>query len=138
MNSSSEITRLVKIYNQIPKDFKCHHCHLCCGPIIWFQPEEYLIRKFLNKHKLDYIVWSENDFKKNNMRCPYLKDGKCIIYPVRPIVCRLQGHIPELPCKMIKDISFDKLKIKKIETEFKKLINDSGSVGRFYSTKRYY
>ncbi len=30
--------------------------------------------------------------------CPYLKNGRCSIYPVRPMVCKLWGNGNEMPC----------------------------------------
>src|SRR4030042_6858002 len=98
MLSTSEIvSRLNGIYQQIP-DCVWSHCHTCCGTIIWFSPEEVNIRSFLQQHQLEYVVWSTEEFTQHDMRCPYLRDDRCRIYPVRPIVCRLQGNIPELPC----------------------------------------
>jgi len=31
-------------------------------------------------------------------QCPMRQNGKCLIYEVRPLICRLQGATPELPC----------------------------------------
>lgn len=33
--------------------------------------------------------------------CPYLKQGKCSVYEVRPKVCQLYGMIPEMPCEYL-------------------------------------
>jgi len=35
---------------------------------------------------------------KENGACPYLIEGKCSVYPLRPSICRKYGTIPELPC----------------------------------------
>lgn len=34
-------------------------------------------------------------------RCPYLKDGKCSIYYLRPKVCRDYGVVEDLPCEYL-------------------------------------
>jgi hypothetical protein len=32
------------------------------------------------------------------MLCPWYQDGVCAVHPVRPLVCRVFGHSPALPC----------------------------------------
>jgi hypothetical protein len=44
--------RLNKIYAKIPDNFSCLHCHCCCGPIVWFKPEEIMIREYLEQNNL--------------------------------------------------------------------------------------
>jgi len=126
---------LEKIYSQIP-NFNCQNCHQCCGPIIWFKPEEILIREYLKKYKIKHVVWTKKEFEKNNRRCPYLINDKCIIYPVRPIVCRLQGNIPELKCKSssnnIKSLSINELE--NIKKEFFQLVRLTNGMNTFYSS----
>lgn len=127
---------LEKIYSLIP-DFECQHCHQCCGPIIWFEPEEILIREYLQKQKIRRFVWTIEEFEQKHMRCPYLGENGCIIYPVRPIVCRLQGNIPELECKSIKNHKMmSKRQLNKIREEFVKIIKKTNSIDTFYSTHK--
>lgn len=33
--------------------------------------------------------------------CPYLIDGACSVYPLRPSVCRDYGVVPTLPCEYL-------------------------------------
>jgi len=33
--------------------------------------------------------------------CPYLKEGKCSIYSMRPKVCKDYGVVPDLPCQYL-------------------------------------
>jgi len=33
-----------------------------------------------------------------NLDCEYLKDNKCSVYDRRPLLCRLFGIIPGMPC----------------------------------------
>jgi Fe-S-cluster containining protein len=132
------VERLNNIYSKIP-DFNCQHCHECEGPIIWFKPEEINIRDYLDKNNLEYIIWSTEEFQKNNMKCPYLKNDRCSIYPVRPIVCRLQGNIAELPCKFnnkIKLITDEKYH--EIKNEFNNLLKDIDGFNICYSTRRHH
>ena len=131
---SNIIKSLEKIYSEIP-DFKCQHCHKCCGPIIWFEPEEILIRDYLQRNNLKRIIWTTNEFKKNNMICPYLSNGRCKIYPVRPIVCRLQGNINELKCKSSNNVNLlSKTKLNSIRRKYYKLIEETDGLNYIYTT----
>lgn len=128
------IESLEKIYSSI-QNFPCKQCHKCCGPIIWFEPEELLIRDYLEKNKIKRIIWTKKQFEKNHMRCPYLIDDRCIIYPVRPIVCRLQGNISELICMSSNNGTLtSKKELNKIREEFVELIRQTNSMNIFYST----
>jgi Fe-S-cluster containining protein len=33
--------------------------------------------------------------------CPYLRDGKCSVYSLRPKVCRDYGKVKDLPCEYV-------------------------------------
>jgi hypothetical protein len=129
------IKSLKDIYSTIP-DFKCKHCHDCCGPIIWYEPEDILIRDYMEKNNIKRISWTIEEFKKNNMRCPYIKNDRCIIYPVRPIVCRLQGNISELKCKFLNNKLLSKEKLKNLRKDFIQLIDFTNSRNIFYSTRK--
>jgi len=136
LSESQIMNRLEHIYAKIPNGFPCRHCHECCDPIIWFKPEEILIRDYMEKHNIEYVVWSIEEFKKNNMRCPYLKNDRCSIYPVRPIVCRLQGNICELPCKYNKIRLMSKKQFNKVKKEFDILVRDVNGTRGFYGTRK--
>jgi len=115
--------------------FNCIQCHKCCGPIAWFKPENENIKQYLKKNKIKRFLWTIDQFEKNDMKCPYLIDNKCLIYPVRPIVCRLQGNIIELECKTLKNNKFiSKNELDIIKKEFLKLIEQTNGLDSFYST----
>lgn len=127
--------RLYEIYKKIPY-YDCKHCQACEGPIFWFYPEEINIRDFLKENNMNYSTFTLEEFKKNNMLCPYSKNNRCSIYPVRPIVCRLQANIRELPCKHRKKTSkyMSNKKFLEIKKEFNKLLSDLNALGKFYGT----
>ena len=108
--------KMENIYNQIP-EFDCKHCHKCCGPIIWFKTEDILIKDYMKKHNIENVKWTTDEFQKNEMKCPFLKNDRCEIYQVRPIVCRLQGNIPDLPCIFNKNGYLSEESIKKIKKD---------------------
>jgi len=91
--------RLNEIYSLVP-NFNCDRCGQCCGPIHWGLSEDIIIREFLKENKREYIKWNEDDYINNELRCPYYNREKniCTIYQVRPLICRLQGVVKELPC----------------------------------------
>jgi Fe-S-cluster containining protein len=129
------IRRLNKIYAQIPS-FECEHCQECSNPIMWFKPEEINIRTYLKKNHLAYLSLSDEDFKKNQMKCPYLQKNRCSIYPVRPIVCRLQGTILELHCPNNKNPLLAEKQYKKIIKELNDLNLDIGGMGDYFGTRK--
>lgn len=128
------LTRLLEIYAIIP-NMTCIHCHSCCGPILWFEPEEILIQEYLEKHQLPYIHWTKEEFEKHQMRCPYLYMDWCSIYPVRPIVCRLQGVIDNLTCEHNKIEHMTDNQVDKIKKMFFSLLSEMNSLDRFYGTR---
>ncbi|KYK21766.1 hypothetical protein AYK24_03145 [Thermoplasmatales archaeon SG8-52-4] len=130
------INNLENIYSKIPT-FSCQHCHKCCGPIFWFELEDILIREYMLKNKIKRILWTREEFEKNNIKCPYLKKDRCIIYPVRPIVCRLQGNIPELRCYLMHNKLISKKQLINIKDQLFKLIRVSKGTNVFYSTLKF-
>ncbi len=89
----------------------------------------------MKKQKIKQILWTKEEFEQNKMRCPYLINDRCIIYSVRPIVCRLQGNISELKCKTLDDCTFlSQKELDNIREEFIKLIKQTDGMNKFYST----
>ena len=70
------------------------------------------------------------------MKCPFLKNDRCSIYQVRPIVCRLQGNIPDLPCRFNKNGYMSDETIKKIKKDFYELNKKFQGNSMFYSTRK--
>lgn len=46
------------------------------------------------------VPWPGTDEKVTYQACRFLdqRNGLCLVYPVRPLVCRLFGHVEWLPC----------------------------------------
>ncbi len=130
------IRRLNRIYSQIPS-FDCKHCQKCSNPIFWFYPEELNIRSYLKQNHLPYLTYSDEEFKQYKMRCPYLKQDRCIIYPVRPIVCRLQGLIPELYCPNNTAVFLSPNQLGSIVKELNNLIKQTGTIDDWFSTHKH-
>ncbi len=130
------IKQLEAIYRLI-QEVECHHCHQCCGPIIWFQPEEINIQHYLNHFQILPRAWTNQEFEEHENRCPYIQNHRCLIYPVRPIVCRLQGVIPELPCHRRSHFESSYIDDEFIRRRFFRFLRDWKMNQVFFSTRRY-
>jgi len=91
----------------------------------------------MKSHDIEYIVLSTEQFKSNDMCCPYIKNDRCIIYPVRPMVCRLQGNTSDMPCANNTKKVISKEQLNKIKREFEKLLEETDGKNIFYSTRKY-
>ena len=109
----SKAKKLQEIYEKIP-DIKCRdNCGECCGLISMSRYEEKRIRKYLEEYNLSirfsndppnitYVNAYINAMMGVN-KCHFLDDHKkCLIYPVRPIVCRLFGVSEHMKCPYVK------------------------------------
>lgn len=90
--------KLNSIYKTIPSG-KCSHCNNCCSEDVNANYIEFLnIYDYLKKNEL-YKEYKESILKYyftrlyQNSHCPFLQNGKCGIYPVRPLSCRIFGHL---------------------------------------------
>lgn len=36
--------------------------------------------------------------RDQGLTCPWYQDGCCAVHPVRPALCRLFGHVPQMTC----------------------------------------
>jgi Fe-S-cluster containining protein len=66
-------------------------CGECCGPSFASNKEYQEIIRYMREH---HVVPKKND----GLRCPLYQDGKCQVYPVRPVLCQIFGHTERLPC----------------------------------------
>ena len=89
-----------KHFNQItqmhPNSFKCQKgCHQCCEAGLTILPiEAQNIRNFIQStpKRKEQIQNNILDNPHQNTRCQMLNsDGECLIYPVRPFICRSHG-----------------------------------------------
>ena len=73
---------------------KCQaNCARCCGPLICSDTDSDRIARYVAEHGIE---------ARDNgpLECPFVgEDRGCLIYPARPVVCRLYGRIDGLPCQ---------------------------------------
>jgi Fe-S-cluster containining protein len=86
MNFSKEI-------EECNKSFICKRCGDCCGPSYISSKEQENIGEYLKEHGIE-----KRQHKSLMDKCPYFENNLCIIYPVRPLLCRLMGITDLMPC----------------------------------------
>ena len=91
MNSELEY-----IYSQIPQSTCEANCGKCCGPVF---PSLAELRNIKQWCTIRYIEYKDFLDITADGSCPYLtNEHKCLIYPVRPFLCRILGASVDLPC----------------------------------------
>lgn len=60
-------------------------CGECCGIVPATEDEFRAIRRFIDLHEIAPAASLDGT-------CPLYQGGKCTVYPVRPLICRLFGH----------------------------------------------
>jgi uncharacterized protein len=97
---------LARIYAEIPAMNCKQLCQECCGPIPATRLEfNRMVDAFGStpEHR-ELRVKAEsgqdagNHVYINCVTCPMLRDGKCSVYDVRPLICRLWGTTQRLRC----------------------------------------
>ena len=87
MNNNKEIIAFLR--ERIPS-FECTPgCHDCCGPVTTSAEE---IRR------LPFKSEAEHDAALNDFNCVHLGPNGCNVYEERPLICRLFGTTPRMPC----------------------------------------
>jgi uncharacterized protein len=86
INNSQTILMLRR---KIPA-FACEPgCHDCCGPVTASSEEMAMLPIRTDaEHEAALAAWS----------CPHLGPDGCRVYAERPLICRLFGTTPRLPC----------------------------------------
>lgn len=84
------------------KNGKCTQCGACCSNLLPMSSKEVKeIKRYIEKHKIQefkHLIPVVN--QPMDMNCPFLNTDKscekCLIYPVRPMVCRKFSCNPAL------------------------------------------
>ena len=65
-------------------------CGACCGIVPASRAEYDAITQFAKRKGLMPVAQSHT--------CPWYQGGKCSVYEVRPTMCKVFGHVPEMSC----------------------------------------
>lgn len=89
------MSKIDNLYKKIPH-IKCQgKCHHTCGLIDMAPIELARINERIGDNLLDKF---KNNVKSGCLSCPMLKNEKCSIYDIRPMICRLYGVADGLQC----------------------------------------
>jgi Fe-S-cluster containining protein len=84
---------LDRIYRSIPTVACKGLCTEACGPLNMSEVERQRIAdRGVDIPTPDVLIGS------GSLTCPALVDGRCSVYEVRPLICRLWGAVESLPC----------------------------------------
>lgn len=78
-------------------------CGECCGPVLVTESEFQQVRRFVEKKGIVPV--------RQAHVCPLLIDGKCAVYEVRPLPCRIYGHFDDMTCPHGRNVNVDKREI---------------------------
>jgi Fe-S-cluster containining protein len=67
------------------------NCGLCCGITFASEKEYQKIKDYMKEHN----VFPE---RNHGLTCCLYQNGRCAVYPVRPLLCRVFGHTEQLFC----------------------------------------
>lgn len=83
--------------SQIPAHTNCRNCGKCCGVIPVTDDELTSIRSYLESHPFSRRYASQHT---GHITCPFRDDKMkcCLIYEVRPVICRLFGVTEGMQC----------------------------------------
>lgn len=83
-------SRKIQFFRDRIPSFACKPgCHDCCGPVTTSSEE---------MARLPVKSQAEHDAALANWSCPHLGESGCQVYGERPLICRLFGTTPRLPC----------------------------------------
>lgn len=74
-------------------DMRCdRHCGECCKTVLATEEEFVAVTAYAEENGIEP--------KAQGQRCPWYQDGQCAVYPERPLICHLFGHVndPGLTC----------------------------------------
>ena len=92
-------------------------CGDCCGPVPVTESEYRAVERFVQKHAIAPALDS-------GTTCPFFISGTCAIYTVRPLPCRVFGHVPRLTCSRGHNVNVD-------ERQVHRMIASNGRPVRF-------
>jgi hypothetical protein len=80
------LRELDELYASIPKTHCRRWCAQCCGPVVFSRLEWERVPESLRRNA-------------TSLTCPYSGEfGKCEIYELRPLLCRLYGVVERMSC----------------------------------------
>lgn len=92
------MTTLEDIYAQVP-DARCKGlCEEACGPLPMTVEEGRRLRRAGHPIPHEEVAMVRL-IESGSYSCPALVDGRCSVYEIRPLICRLYGAIENMRCE---------------------------------------
>ena len=90
ISSLQEYIESEKTVEQFNIDGKCSKCGQCCSALLHVTPQEVeRIRKYIEKNKIKPEPTLKILATKTiDLTCPFYKKNKCLVYEVRPRICK--------------------------------------------------
>lgn len=83
-------SQIIRFYRERIPTFECTPgCHDCCGPVTASSEE---VARLPVKSEAEHVA------ALAEYSCPYLGEKGCQVYAERPLICRLFGTTPRMPC----------------------------------------
>jgi Fe-S-cluster containining protein len=81
-------------------------CGDCCGVVPATETEFRGVQRFIEEHAIVPAASLDGT-------CPFFQGGKCAVYAVRPLICRLFGHAadPMMTCSRGYNVNVDEREI---------------------------
>jgi Fe-S-cluster containining protein len=80
----------IRFFRERIPTFSCTPgCHDCCGPVTASSEEVSRLPEKTDQEHQDALA---------EYNCPYLGENGCEVYDERPLICRLFGTTPRMPC----------------------------------------
>lgn len=101
----------------IPEHTGCRNCGDCCTLVPATPAEIDEIRRYISEKGITPLR------KRGSMACPFHDDGqkRCVIYPVRPLICRLMGVAKGLNCRCGNSANIDGRKFTPADIDINKM-----------------
>ena len=80
----------IRFFRERIPSFECQPgCHDCCGPVTTSSEE---------MSRLPRLSAAAHEAALAALTCPHLGPQGCTVYAERPLICRLFGTTPRMPC----------------------------------------
>jgi len=90
----------------------------------------------MKKNNIDACSWTTAEFKKNEMRCPFIKNDRCSYLSSAPYSMQAPGNILSCLVQNKKNGYMSEEIVKKIKKDFEELNKKLGGVDIFYGTRK--
>jgi Fe-S-cluster containining protein len=93
-------------------------CGECCTIVPVTTEEFYEVLTYAVDHGIEPI--------QQGLRCPFYQKGTCAVYPVRPRLCQLYGHVTSMECPRHYNVNIPPREEGKIMRRYKQAMEEVG------------